>query len=134
MTTLVQTIEQDRLDLALGVFPTSIPEQLGPVCFDDEGRVYEVLDKPKNTELRNTWGMAVWSPAFGELLHDCVVRNEHALVLSDTFDRAIKRGLRTRALWFETGSFIDVGTTKGLFMLAEQSAVTSMERCTAAAG
>jgi glucose-1-phosphate thymidylyltransferase len=134
MARLVGRVAQDGLDLALGVFPTSIPEELGPVRFGEDGRVYEVLDKPKNTELRNTWGMAVWSPVFGELLHESVERDEHGLVLGDVFDLAVKRGLKTRAVWFETGSFIDVGTTKGLFMLAEQASLMSVAPYSRAAG
>jgi glucose-1-phosphate thymidylyltransferase len=134
MSTLVRTIAHDRLDLALGVFPTSIPEQLGPVAFEKDGRIREVLDKPKTTELRNTWGAAAWSPAFSDLLHERVAQAGPTLVLGDVFDLAIKRGLRTRAVWFETGSYVDIGTTKGLFMLAAQSAPLSMAQGSAAAG
>lgn len=130
MTTLVHAAADERLDLALGVFPTTIPEQLGPVRFDEDGRIVQVLDKPAHTELRNTWGRVVWSPAFGELLHDCVERtgSGQSLVLGDVFALAVERGLRTKAIWFENGSFIDVGTTKGLFMLAESAIMTMAQR------
>jgi glucose-1-phosphate thymidylyltransferase len=126
MPALVSAARHDRLDLVLGVFPTQIPEQLGPVHFGEDGRVHRVLDKPESTELRNTWGMAVWSPAFGQLLHECIEDAGDAIVLGGVFDLAVRRGLAVRAVWFEDGSFIDVGTTKGLFMLAAKSPSTFM--------
>jgi glucose-1-phosphate thymidylyltransferase len=100
-------------DLVLGVFPTEHPEQLGPVRVGDDGRVLEVLDKPAQTDLRNTWGVAAWSPKFTALLHDAVARDA-TVVLGAVFDRAVKEGLAVRAVAFPAGRMIDVGTSEGL--------------------
>jgi len=89
------------------------------------------------TELRNTWGAAVWSPAFADLLHECVMHAQDAdrpLVLGDVFDMAVRQGLKAKAVWFPTGSFADLGTTKGLFILAQQSAYATGTARSAAAG
>ena len=72
MAQLRQVRRDTDADVVLAIFPTNIPEQLGPVRFEEGGRVVEVLDKPHATDLRNTWGMATWSPRFSTFLHDVV--------------------------------------------------------------
>ena len=87
------------------------------------------------TELRNTWGMAAWSPKFGALLHECVQdRPDGTLVLGEIFNEALSRGLRSRAAWFEHGSFIDVGTAKGLFTLTDRAPAAAATRRQVAIG
>ena len=51
--------ESQKADLVLGVFPTDKPKELGPVQFDAAKRVIEVQDKPFETDLNNSWAMAV---------------------------------------------------------------------------
>ena len=99
-------------DVVLGVFPTDRPEQLGPVRIADDGAVVEVQDKPAASDLRNTWGMAVWSPRFTALLHAAVA--DATPVLGALFQRAVDEGLRVRAVRFDDGGFVDVGTPEGL--------------------
>lgn len=102
-------------DLVLGVFPTDRPEQLGPVRVDEGGRVREVTDKPARVpdDMRNTWGIAAWTPRFGALLH-AMVTADPGLVLGAAYQRAVEDGLDVRAVTFPSGSFIDVGTPEGL--------------------
>jgi glucose-1-phosphate thymidylyltransferase len=108
--------ERSRADLVLGVFPTDHPEQLGPVRVGGDGAVTEVLDKPASTDLRNTWGMAVWSPGFTELLAREVAAapDDAKPVLGAVFQRAIDSGMKVRAVPFPDGQFVDVGTSAGL--------------------
>ncbi len=113
MARIVAELHASGADLVLGVFPTEHPEQLGPVRIADDGRVLEVLDKPAQTDVRNTWGMAVWSPRFTALLHEAVTATQ-TVVLGEVFDRAVKMGLAVRAVAFTAGRFIDVGTPAGL--------------------
>jgi glucose-1-phosphate thymidylyltransferase len=113
MARIVAELHASGADLVLGVFPTEHPEQLGPVRFADDGRVLEVLDKPAHTDVRNTWGMAAWSPRFTALLHEAVTATQ-TVVLGDVFDRAVKTGLAVRAVVFTDGRFIDAGTPAGL--------------------
>jgi len=75
--------------------------------------VIEVQDKPAETDLANSWALAVWGPAFAELLGDAVKRNP-AQTLGAVFQQAVDAGLNVRAVWFEGGAFYDVGTPKGL--------------------
>jgi glucose-1-phosphate thymidylyltransferase len=103
-------------DLVLGVFPTPTPEQLGPVRVDSDGRVTQILDKPKTTDLKNTWGMAVWSPRFTGLLHEEVAKSPEDAkpTLGSVFQQAVDRNFNVRALLFDDGRYLDVGTPDGL--------------------
>lgn len=110
--------EHQRLqsDVLLGVFPTNKPQELGPVRVDADGKVVEVLDKPKATDLRNTWGLAIWSPRFSAFLHERVTAAAEGDQpnLGLTFHEAVRAGLNVRALCFEAGEYLDIGTPEGL--------------------
>ena len=103
-------------DLVLGVFPTPTPEQLGPVRVNSDGKVTQILDKPKTTDLKNTWGMAVWSPRFTGLLHEEVANapEDAKPTLGSVFQQAVDRKFNVRALRFDDGRYLDVGTPDGL--------------------
>jgi glucose-1-phosphate thymidylyltransferase len=108
--------EEKGCDLVLGVFPTREPQQLGPVRFTADGSVLEVLDKPAQTDLYNTWGIAAWSPRFTEFLHECL-RGQQGVAeqpLGHIFHRAVGANMRVRAVYFEGGEFIDVGRVEGI--------------------
>jgi len=105
--------EAQDADLVLGVFPTAKPKELGPVRFDGEMRVIEVQDKPAETDLTNSWAMAVWGRHFSALLADAV-KHDPAQSLGGVFQQAVDHGLDVRAVWFADGAFYDVGTPKGL--------------------
>jgi dTDP-glucose pyrophosphorylase len=105
--------ESAKADLVLGVLPTRKPKELGPVRFDTAMRVIEVQDKPVETDLGNSWAMAVWGPVFADLLSSAVKQNP-AVALGGVFQQAVDAGLNVRAVWFEAGAFYDVGTPKGL--------------------
>lgn len=105
--------ESEKADLALGVFPTNRPLELGPVRFDSAMRVTEVQDKPAATDLANSWAMAVWGPRFTALLGEAV-RGGWSGPLGHIFHRAVEEGLKVRAVWFADGQFHDVGTPRGL--------------------
>ncbi|HVO04895.1 MAG TPA: sugar phosphate nucleotidyltransferase [Candidatus Cybelea sp.] len=106
-------------DLVLGVFPTEHPEKLGPVSLRDDGTVVRVQDKPANSSVKNTWGIAAWRPSFTALLRESVrawedTDREHELTLGSIFENAIDVGLRVRAVNFADGQYNDVGTPEGI--------------------
>jgi glucose-1-phosphate thymidylyltransferase len=108
-------VMEEELDLVLGVFPTSMPEQLGPVRVGCDAEILEVQDKPSITDLKNTWALAAWSPRFWKLLHEVAGScGDTQPPLGAVFDLAAKNGLRCKAVRFDGGSFIDIGTTAGL--------------------
>ena len=111
-----------QADLVLGVFPTSAPEQLGPVRSTGDGRIVEVLDKPETADLNNTWAIAAWSPRFSQLLHEQLTAFDATqVVLGEVFDLAHRVGMVARAIEFPTGTFHDLGTRAGLALIAGAS-------------
>jgi glucose-1-phosphate thymidylyltransferase len=104
-------------DLALAVFPAAEPERLGPVLLDGE-RVLRVFDKPACPPAANTWGAAIWSDAFADLMHDelarCPESSTGEPVIGHFFDLAVRRGLKVIGVPFPGGSFEDAGTRVGI--------------------
>lgn len=106
-------------DVSLGVFPTDEPRSLAPVLIDPTTRrVRAIVDKPETPPAANTWGIAMWSAAFTELLHETVIRQSPADAvepsLSDVFVAATHAGLRVFGLEFDDGEYHDIGTPAGV--------------------
>lgn len=102
-------------DLTLAVFPTREAARLGPVVLDGD-RVAAVYDKCPDPPANNTWGMAIWGPAFSELLHAHLASAPEGAepVLGDYFELAVRGGLNVRARFFPDASFTDIGTPEGI--------------------
>lgn len=117
---ICEELQGAAADLVLGVFPTLEPQNLGPVRIAADGRVLEVQDKPAVTDLRNTWGVAAWSPRFTTLLDQSVTLwagdelNVREHPLGEIFDEAVRSGLQVRPVIFENGGYIDAGKPEGL--------------------
>lgn len=109
-----------KADLTLGLFPTDQPWRLSMVKFDDEKRVLAVSDKPANSELKHTWGCACWENRFSELLNDQIralvddKQRQREVVLADFFNMAVAEKLNVRALAFDQGEYIDIGSPQDL--------------------
>lgn len=96
-------------DVVLVLFPTRRPEKFGMVRTDDAGRVLEIVDKPRQTDLTEMWGSIIWRPRFTEHLHACVRGrgiSDFARVLND----AIAAGMRVTSHSVSDGSYADLGT------------------------
>jgi glucose-1-phosphate thymidylyltransferase len=122
---LLEFHDAQRADLSLGVFPTDDPQSMAPVVIEPGShQVLAIVDKPASPPAANTWGIAAWSPAFTELLHELVTAAPGAaggeLLLSDAFVAAVAAGLRVRALAFESGACQDIGTPAGLLRARER--------------
>ena len=116
-----------RADLTLGLFKTAQPQRLSMVKYDQDDRVLAIFDKPAHTDLLYTWGIACWGTRFTELLHQEVgfhPKRENEVVLAEIFQRAVETGLNIRALRFDSGEYIDIGTPEDL-----QVAVARFARC-----
>lgn len=96
-------------DVALVLFPTTRPEKFGMVRCDASGKVIEIVDKPKQTDLDKMWGCIIWRPRFTEYLHECVNVKEIS-DFAQIMNGAIRDGMRFRGVTIENGVYIDLGT------------------------
>lgn len=114
-------------DVTLGVYPTDNPCALAPVIMEKDGCVKSIIDKPKTTNIYNTWNSAVWGPSFSELLHRYVQKEsgkssmKAEITLSEIFNAAIKQGLRVYGKLFENGVCHDLGNINKLNDYLEKS-------------
>ena len=96
-------------DVLLVLFPTRRPEKFGMVRTDGSGRVIEIVDKPRQTDLTEMWGSIIWRPRFTEHLHASVRErgiSDFARILND----AIGAGMRVSSHTVRDGSYADLGT------------------------
>jgi len=116
--TLLAEHRAQRSDLTLGLFDTDEPHALAPVVLDPRSRrVLDIVDKPKNPPVANTWGIAAWSPAFTQLLHEFVAAGAGLgveLLLSEAFLAAVRAGLRVFGVPFEGSAYHDIGSPANL--------------------
>jgi glucose-1-phosphate thymidylyltransferase len=92
---------------------------------DDKGRVYSLQLKPATTQLLHTWMAAAWAPAFTSFMHGYLASaldefkhsssftagaTETELTMGHVFQAALSAGLRVESVYFETGSYLDIGT------------------------
>lgn len=96
-------------DVILVLFPTERPEKFGMVRCDDNRRVLEIVDKPKQTDLANMWGCIIWRPRFTEYLHDSV-RGRGVSDFAVIMNNAIQEGFKFRGVLLSDGVYIDLGT------------------------
>lgn len=116
---LLRAHRERAADLTLGVFATDDPRSAAPVILDPAtGQVRDIADKPERPAASNTWGIAAWSPAFTELLHDYVSGhdpgNNAEWLMSDVFSAAGRAGLAVYGVSFEPSQYRDIGTPQHL--------------------
>jgi len=96
-------------DVILGLFPTERPQKFGMVAFDADDRVLYIVDKPRETDLTHMWGCFIWRPSFTEHLHTCISGGE-ITDFATIMNAALKAGMRFRAVRFDEGTYLDLGT------------------------
>lgn len=95
-------------DVILALFATARPDKFGMVCMDQVNRVVEIVDKPRQTDLREMWGCIIWRPKFTEFLHGCV-NQEQMTDFAEIMNQAISAGFRFRGVHISGGTYIDLG-------------------------
>jgi glucose-1-phosphate thymidylyltransferase len=109
-------------EVVLGLFPTDLPQTADMVELDDEGRVRQILVKPHSTDLRYTWIIAVWTPAFTRFMHeylnaslaggtqtDIGRSNQRELYVGDVVQASIESGMQIETVLFPKGHYLDIG-------------------------
>ena len=95
-------------DVILILFPTKRPEKFGMVRMNKNGRVQEIVDKPRETDLTEMWGCIIWRPRFTEYLHESVRSGigDFAKIMN----KALADGMQFRGVEMSAGTYIDLGT------------------------
>jgi glucose-1-phosphate thymidylyltransferase len=120
-------------DVVLGLFPAAEPWRCDMVETARDGRVLRIDIKPKKTNLEDTWGIAVWAPAFTEFLHEHLraagrkagrrgLAGREAYV-GEVIRAAMDRGLRVEAVRVSRTPYLDIGTPGNL--------LKAVKRCSA---
>ncbi len=116
----VQLLSRQRssdADVILGLFPADQPGK-GKVDMVDsgaDGKVNQIVIKPRQTQLRHTWGIAVWTPVFTHFMHEylAVARksatHKPELFVGDIVQAAIGDGLQVEAVHVSGEPFLDIG-------------------------
>jgi glucose-1-phosphate thymidylyltransferase len=122
---LLEKQKETSADVVLGLFKATNPKGADMVDIDDRGRLKNIVIKPLETELENTWTTAVWTPAFSEYLHDFVSRTardislksfqeQREIFIGDVILDALEYGLKIETVLFPDGNYIDIGTIPDL--------------------
>jgi glucose-1-phosphate thymidylyltransferase len=116
-----------KADVVLGLFPSTDPRTTDMVEVEGGGRVLRLEIKPPRSQLRHTWGLAVWTPAFTRFLHEHLAtlpqpppRGE--LFVGDVIQEAIKCGMRVEGIQVSGEPYIDIGTPENLALAVRRFA------------
>lgn len=124
---LINKIETTNADIVLGVFPANKPEKTDMVEIDADNHVLNIIIKPKQTELKLTWGIAVWKPVFSHYLHDYLFKQQRKekdpeLHIGHVMQAAINDGMTVVAETVSDQAFLDIGTPDDLSRAIESKA------------
>lgn len=107
-------------DVVLGLFPAESPRKVDMVDLDNAGQVRQIVIRPRQTQLRYTWGIAVWTPAFTQFLHEHLAAckssaaNQPELSVGNIVQAAIHNNLRVEGLPVSHDPYLDIGTPEDL--------------------
>jgi glucose-1-phosphate thymidylyltransferase len=137
---LVRRRESSAAEIVVGVVPTRRPEKEDLVELDERGQITAIEIKRESSDLRHTWMLAVWGPAFTEFMHAFVADVEpevsasqglwrgRELYAGDVLWAALQNGLTHETVVFEEGGYIDIGTPDELSRAVRAYAGSSTEQ------
>jgi glucose-1-phosphate thymidylyltransferase len=125
---ILKRLETSNADIVLGLFPTDQPHKAGMVDFDASGKVHLIVEKPRQSNLRFMWAIAVWTPAFTEFLHEYLISlraNSDVSKLSEipignVIQAALIQGFCVEAEAFPDGTYLDIGTPDDLVRAVQE--------------
>jgi glucose-1-phosphate thymidylyltransferase len=122
---LLDRLKRNHCDVVLGLFPSDRPDKADMVDIDTEGKIKNIVIKPQLTDLRFTWGAAVWTPFFTKFMHRYVeamgpfAAQRKELFIGEVVQSAIDEGLQVEARHISDEPFIDIGTSDDLLKAAK---------------
>jgi len=123
---IIERLKNTSCDVVLGLFPSDRPDKADMIDIDPQGKIKNIIIKPKETDLLFTWGVAVWNPVFTKFMHrkvmewktSCEQRKE--LFVGDVIRAAIDEGLKVDAVNVSDQPYRDIGTPDDLFRAAKR--------------
>ena len=124
-----------KADAVLGLFPADQPQKMDMVDLDEDGRIRQIVIKPRHTHLHYTWIIAVWTPIFTHFMHEYLVdvqteynqdngsSRRRELFVGDVIQAAIQTGLQIETVRFPNGDYLDIGTPEDLVKAIHNNAV-----------
>lgn len=123
-----------KADVVLGLFPADQPQKMDMVDLDEDGRIRQIVIKPRHTHLHDTWIIAVWTPVFTRFMHEYLVAVQteynqdngssrwRELFVGDVIQAAIQTGLQIETVRFPNGDYLDIGTPEDLVKVIHNNA------------
>lgn len=112
-------------DVMLGLFPSTQPEKVDMVEYDEHNSVRAIVIKNPDCKLRETWLLAVWNAQFTAFLHawvdDCDATNSTEPQLGQVFTAGIRQGLKINVHRFPQGNYLDIGTPEDLAIAQQKN-------------
>jgi glucose-1-phosphate thymidylyltransferase len=133
---ILARLEKSNANVVLGLFPTDQPHKAGMVNFDASGKVDLIIEKPRQSELRYMWAIAVWTSAFTEFLHKYILNLKAnkdlpqlpEIPIGNIIQAAIDQGFHVEAEAFPNGSYLDIGTPNDLLQAVREFATLADEQ------
>ena len=119
-TSLLTYLDSNDVDVVLGLFPADRPEKTDMVELIDDKIVKKIHIKPDHTRLSYCWGIAVWTSAFTQYLHDYLLEHQSdaanlpELYVGDIVQAGMESGLRVHGIPVSKQSYLDIGTPEDL--------------------
>jgi glucose-1-phosphate thymidylyltransferase len=107
-------------DIILGLFPTDSPSTVDMVNLDENGRVRQIVLKPRQTQLRFTWGIALWNPTFTDFMHEHLATLKESMAakpevsMGHVIEAAVSSDLKVEAVIVSSDPYLDIGTPENL--------------------
>jgi len=116
---ILNVLANTEADVVLGLFPVEKPEKVDMVKVNPSNDVTDIVIKPKMSDLKLSWGIAVWKPSFSKFLHEYIRTHQHKksdpeIFIGDVIKLAITQGLRIKAKQVSDEAFLDIGTPDDL--------------------
>ena len=106
----------NEMDVVLGLFPCDQPQKADMVVVAEDGRIERIVIKAQQSDLRYSWGIAVWTPVFTNFMHEYLAGCKEAasqhpeMFVGDVFNKAIQEGIRVEGVFISDKPFLDIGT------------------------
>lgn len=114
-------------DIMLGLFPADSPQNVDMVDLHENGRVRQIVIKPRQTQLRFTWGIAVWNPTFTEFMHKQLATLKESMAakpelsMGHVIEAAVSSDLKVEAVPVSSDPYLDIGTPENLLKAIRKS-------------